>query len=128
MKTLKWPQYYTWIFQTPRGRYLPSQRWNLTKIRTHPSFITCKNEEYPIKNEVARVATTFLSLYVYGDFSRRFRSSNSAVGGRIWQNFELIRDFMAVLISFKNGKDSIKNEGYRVPQHYTLTFQTLKGR
>ena len=26
---------------------------------------TCKNEEDPIKNKVARVATTFLPLYVY---------------------------------------------------------------
>ena len=31
-------------------------------------LLTCKNEEHPIKNEGARVLTTFLPLLVYGIF------------------------------------------------------------
>ena len=31
-------------------------------------LIACKNEEDPNKKEVARVATTFLPLEIYGDF------------------------------------------------------------
>ena len=41
--------------------------------------VTCKNEEDPMKNKGARVATTFFPLKVYGDFSRRSRAANSAI-------------------------------------------------
>ena len=34
--------------------------------------------------------------------------------GQIWSNFELVRNFMAVLITCKNEEDPIKNEGDRV--------------
>ena len=34
------------------------------------------------------------SHYKSGDFSRRSRAANSAVLGRIWPNFELVRDVM----------------------------------
>ena len=60
-------------------------------------LVICKNDD-PIKNEGARVATTFLPLQVYGDFPRRARAANSAVGGQNWPNFEHIRDFMVVLV------------------------------
>ena len=58
--------------------------------------------------------TRFLPLQVYGDFSRRSRAANSAVNGRIWSNFELVQDFMVVLVTCKNEEDAIKNEGARV--------------
>ena len=32
-------------------------------------LVACLNEEDPIKNEGARVVTTFLPLNIYGDFS-----------------------------------------------------------
>ena len=75
---------------------------------------TCKNEEDPIKNEGARVFTTFLPLKVYWDFSRRSRAANSAVLGPIWPIFELVRDVMDVLVTCKYEEDPIKNEGARV--------------
>ena len=40
-------------------------------------LIVCKNEEDPFKIESTRVVTTFLPLYVYGDFSKRSRAGNS---------------------------------------------------
>ena len=70
-------------------------------------LVTCKNEEDQIENEGARLFTIFLSLYVYGDFSRRSRAANSAVHGPIWSNFELVA--MVVLLTCINKEDQIKN-------------------
>ena len=54
------------IFQTFKGGLLRRQWRDLAEIQTHQETMhvleTCKNEEDPIKNEVARVATTFLIL------------------------------------------------------------------
>ena len=61
------------------------------------------------------------SHYVYGDFSRRSRAANSAVLGPIWQNFELVRDVIDVLVTCKYEEDPIKNEGARV----VTTFSPL---
>ena len=41
-------------------------------------------------------------------------SDGSAVHGRIWPNFELIQDFMVVLVTCINEEDPIKNEGATV--------------
>ena len=64
---------------------------------------TCNNKEDPIKNEGARVFT-FPIISLWG-FSRRSSAANSAVNNRIWSNFELIRDFMVVLVTCKNEED-----------------------
>ena len=56
-------------------------------------LVTSKYEEDPIKIEGARVATT-----PNIDFFKHSRADNSAVGGRIWSKFELIRDVMDVLV------------------------------
>ena len=55
-------------------------------------LVTSKYEEDPIKIEGARVATT-----QHIDFFKHSRADNSAVSGRIWSKFELIRDVMDVL-------------------------------
>ena len=52
----------------------------------------------------------------------------TAVHGRIWSNFELVQDFMVVLITCKNEEDPIKNEGARVFTTFTSIFQICKGR
>ena len=71
-------------------------------------LVTWKNEENPIKNEGTRVVTTFLPLYVYGDFSRCSKAAKSPVPGQIWPNLEPIQDFIVVLITCKNEEDQIK--------------------
>ena len=40
--------------------------------------------------------------------------ANSAVHGPIWSNFELVQDFMVVLLTCKNEDDPIINRGARV--------------
>ena len=62
-------------------------------------LVTCKNEEDLIRNESAGVFTTSFPLKVNGDFFKRSKAANSAVHGRIYPNFELIRDLMAVLVT-----------------------------
>ena len=49
-----------------------------------------------------------------GIFFRRSRAANSAVLSHIWSTFELVRDFIVVLITCKYEEDPIKNEGDRV--------------
>ena len=39
---------------------------------------------------------------------------NSAVLGPIWPNYELVRDVIDVLVTWKYEEDQIKNEGARV--------------
>ena len=89
---------------------------------------TRKNEEDPIKNEDARVFTRFLPLLVYGDFSRRSMTANSAVLGRIWLKFELVRHIMVVLLICKNKEDSIKNEGAIVFTTLYIDFSGAQGQ
>ena len=89
---------------------------------------TCKNEDNRIKNEGARVFTRFLSLYVYGDFSRRPRAANSAVFYLIWPNFELVRDVMIVLITCKYEEDPIRNRGARVVTTLYINILDAKGQ
>ena len=72
-------------------------------------LVICKNEEDPIKNEGARVFTTFNII-----FFRRASADNSGVGGDIWPKFVLIQALMHVLVTCKNEDDRIKNEGARV--------------
>ena len=100
---------------------------NLPKFELIQAFmhvlITCKNEEYPIKNEGARVFTRFLPLQVYLDFSRRPMAANSAVHGWIWSNFELVRDFMVVLVTCKNEED-----GARVFTTLYIDFSDAQGQ
>ena len=75
-------------------------------------FVSCKNEEDPIKKDGARVATTFSHCKFMGNFS-----ANSAVVDRIWPNFELIHGFKVVLVSCKNVEYMIKNEDARLAYH-----------
>ena len=48
-------------------------------------------------------------------------ATNSAVGDRIWPNYELIRDVTVVLVTCKNEEAPIKNEGAsvatKIPQY-----------
>ena len=78
------------------------QNLNASKFFTHV-FITCKNED-----EGARVVTIY-SLYK-SIFSRRSKAAYSAALSLIWPNFELVRDFIAVLVTCENEGDPTRNE------------------
>ena len=85
-------------------------------------LVTSKKKEDPNKTEGARVATT-----INIDFFTQSRADNSAIKGRIWLKFELIRDVMAILVTSKYEEDSSKLKALEWPQHKLFIFQTLKG-
>ena len=53
-------------------------------------------------------------LYKSTGIFKRSRAANSAVRGLIELKFELVPDFVIVLLTCKNEEDPIKNEGSRV--------------
>ena len=56
----------------------------------------------------------FPIVSLYGKFFRHSRAANSIVSGPIWPKFELVRDFMHVLVTCKYKKDWIKNNREKV--------------
>ena len=53
---------------------------------------------------------------------------NCAIHGRIRLNFELVRDFMIVLLTCKNEEDLIINEGARVLTRLYIDFSNAQGQ
>ena len=64
-------------------------------------IVTCKYEKDPIMNNREKVATPFF-------FQIITLSVAMETSGLIWPNFELIQDFMHVLIACKYEKDQMK--------------------
>ena len=60
-------------------------------------------------------------------FSRRSSVGNTPERDPIWPNYDLFRDFMAVLIICKNEGDPIKTEGARVPTSLYVNFSDAQG-
>ena len=52
---------------------------------------------------------------------------NSVALSLIWPNFEFIRDFMVVLVTYKN-EDTMKNEGARVFTTLYINFSDAQGQ
>ena len=63
-----------------------------------------------------------------GVFFRPSRAVNSAVLGRIWLKFELVRDIIDVLVTCKYEEDPIKNEGARVLTRLYDDFSHAQGQ
>ena len=63
------------------------------------------------------------------DFSHsQGQPDNSAVKGRIWLRFKLIRDVMAILVTSKYEEDPIKIEGARVATTQNNDFSNTQGQ
>ena len=62
------------------------------------------------------------------DFFKHSREDNSAVKGRLWSKFKLIRDVTGVLVTFKNKEDPNKNEGARVATTLNIDFSHSQGQ
>ena len=68
-------------------------------------------------NELARRQHfPIISLW---EFFRRSRAANSVIRGPIWPKFELVRDFMHVLVICKYRKDRIKNNREKVETSFS---------
>ena len=70
---------------------------------------------------------TLECLQDYMSFFRRSRAANSEVSSGILPKFKLIQALIVVLVTCKNGKDPIKNEGARVLTSLLFDFSDAQG-
>ena len=84
-----------------------------------PVLVTSNFDDDSIKNERASIETAISHYKSMGNFFRRSRAANSVVSGPIWPKFELIRDFMHVLVNCKYKKDRIKNKQEKVETSFS---------
>ena len=110
MKALEGSQAYSSIIQHSRAANSEVSGGIPLKLVV---LVTCKNEKDPIKNIGSRVLTRFFPHNKYGIFFKRSRAANSAVCGHISPKFELIQDYIVVLVTCKNEEDQIKNQSTR---------------
>ena len=94
-----------------------------------PALVTSKFDEVPIKIE----GTIDRSKFKYGLF-RHSRASNSEVNSLIWPEFEVILDFMVILVTCKFDEDPIKSDVALLRTTFLSiirpceSFLTLKGK
>ena len=79
-----------------------------------PVLVTSNFNDDSIKNERGSMETAFSHNKSMGIFLRRSRAANSVVSGPIWPKFELVRDFMHVLVTCKYIEDRIKSNREKV--------------
>ena len=84
-----------------------------------PVLVTSNFDDDSIKNERASMETAFShykSMEIF--FFRRSRAANSVVSGPTWPKFELVRDFVHVLVTCKYKKDQIKSNREKVETYF----------
>ena len=81
-----------------------------------PDLVTSNFDDDSIKNEQATCSmeTAFSHYKSMGNVFRCSRAANSVVSGPIWPQYELVRDFMHVLITCKYKKYWIKSNQEKV--------------
>ena len=84
-----------------------------------PVLVTSNFDDDSIKNERASMETAFSHYKSMGNFLRHSRAVNSIVSGPIWPKFELVRDFMHVLVTCKYKKDRIQNNREKVETSFS---------
>ena len=84
-----------------------------------PVLVTSNFDDDSIKNERASMETAFSYYKPMANFFWRSRAANSIVGGPIWPKFELVRDFMHVLVTCKYKKNRIKNNREKVETSFS---------
>ena len=75
-----------------------------------PVLVTSNFDDDSIKNERASMETAFSPLKVYRKFVRSSRAAYSVASDPIWPKFELVWDFIHVLVTCKYKKDRIKKQ------------------
>ena len=123
-----WSRWANWL-----QRYSSSKVWNFRHSRTSnskmsgliwpkikldralmPVLVTSNFDDDSIKNERASMETSFSHYKSMWVFFRRSRAANSVVSGPIWPKFELVRDFLHVLVICKYKEDRIKSNREKV--------------
>ena len=79
-----------------------NQRPEIELVRAFmPVLVTSNFEDDSIKYERASMETPFSHYKSYGKLFRCSKATNSVVSGPIWPKFELVQDFMHVLVTCK---------------------------
>ena len=78
-----------------------------------PVLVTSNFDDDSIKNKLASMETAFSHYKSMGNFLDS-RAANSVISGSTWPKFELVRDFMHVLVTCKYKKDLIKSNREQV--------------
>ena len=81
-----------------------------------PVLVTCKFDEDGTHSNLRKDGDTIFPIRSQWEHSR---ANNSAVKSPTWSKFELIRDFMPVLITCKFDKDPIKVTEKTWTQHFS---------
>ena len=79
-----------------------------------PVLVTSNFDDDSIQNEQASMETRFSHYKSMGNVFNHSRAANSVVSGPIWLKFELVWDFMHVLVTCKYKKDRIKSNREKV--------------
>ena len=123
-----WSRLANWL-----QRYSSSQVWNFCHSRASnskmsglirpkieldwafvPVLVTSNFDDDSIKNYRASIETQFSHYKSMGNVFQRSRAANSKVSGPIWPKFELVRDFMHILVTYKYKKNRIKSNREKV--------------
>ena len=99
---------------TPKWVVWFGPKSNSTKLLCMSVLVGCNFDDDSIKNERASMETPYSHYKSMGNFFRRSRAAYSVVSGPIWPKFELVWDFMHVLITYKYKKDRIKSNREKV--------------
>ena len=81
-------------------------------------IITCKYEKDPIKNSREKSGDIVFPIISHGDFFRRSRAANYAVGGPIRPKFEFLQALMHVIVTCKYEKEQMKNSQEKVKTQF----------
>ena len=89
-----------------------------------PVLVNSNFYDDSIENEQASMEKPFSHYKSMGNFFRRSRAANSIVSGPIWPKFELVPDFMHVLITCKYKKVSVEKQprkgGHHLPHYKSM--------
>ena len=96
-----------------------NQRPEIELVRAFVLTLATSNfDDDSIKNEWASMMTPFShykSMRIFLDL----KAANLIVSGPIWPKFELIRDFMHALVTFKYKNDRIKSNREKVETSFS---------
>ena len=88
-----------------------------------PVLVTSNFDADSIKNERASMETQHFPIISLWEIFRRSKVANSVVSGPVWPKFELVRDFMYVLVTCKYKKDRMKNKRENVNGGFLLPWK-----
>ena len=84
-----------------------------------PVLVTSNFDDDSMKNERTSMETVFSHYKSMGNFLDAQGQLTPLVSSPIWPKFEIVRDFMHVLVTCKYKKDRIKNSREKVETSFS---------